>query len=118
MKSNFLKILFLVILAVMLAAQPSVWAATSRSNPFLTLQEEDFFGQDYSDELTNLKLSGLFFSPGNSYAVIDGKVVREKEMIYDKEVVRITDKDVMLKDPAGSEFIIRVGKIQRKLEAK
>ena len=79
----------------------------NRANPFLTVEEEKAFGKNSREVLTNLKLSAIFNSAKNSYAIVDGKIVKINDKIYDKEVVEINRDNVILKD-AGREYIVNL----------
>jgi hypothetical protein len=80
-------------------------------NPFLTPAEEKSFGEDYKEELKYLNLSAVFYSPKGSYAIIDGRVVREKDVVDNKEVIAFAPEKVILKDAAGKEYVVKVKQV-------
>ena len=79
-----------------------------RRNPFLTIDEEKEFDEGKKEIISYLNLSAIIYAPGNSYAVIDGRIVGEKGTIEDKKVVKIDPQEVILKDDQGKEYIIRM----------
>ena len=79
-----------------------------RRNPFLTVDEEKEFGEGKKEIISYLNLSAIIYAPGNSYAVIDGRIVGEKGTIENKKVVKIDPQEVILKDEKGKEYIIRM----------
>lgn len=80
-------------------------------NPFLTYEEEEFFEKEMKEEIDYLTLSGVFYSSGVSYAIIDGRIVKEKDIIDNKEVVKIGREEVILKDSQDKEYVVKVKKI-------
>jgi len=79
-------------------------------NPFLTHNEEKEFGAK-KEAIGYLNLSAVFYAPGHSYAVINGRIVREKDTIDNKKIVNINPESVILKDGAGAEYIIEMKKL-------
>ena len=79
-------------------------------NPFLTLDEEKEFsgGRKIINYLT---LSAVFYAPGHSYAIIDGHIVKEKDTIDNKEIIRINPESVILRDALGAEYIVRAKRL-------
>jgi len=89
----------------------------SERNPFLTAVEEkkfqDELGRRDIVEISGaLTLSAVFYSPySSSYAVINGRVLRERDKIDGKEIVKISGEDVFLKDSEGKEYFVKVKRI-------
>ena len=77
---------------------------SDRLNPFLTLEEERSLGKADREILVGAKVSGICFSGKNSYAIVNGAILKEKDMYKGKEVVAINKNNVILKDQAG-EYI-------------
>ncbi len=80
----------------------------SLRNPFLTQEERNKFQRE---ELKHLKLSAIFVSNKSSYAVVDGRIVRENDIIENKKVIRIERNQIILKDQQGREYVIRLKNI-------
>ncbi|OQX80200.1 MAG: hypothetical protein B6D56_05605 [Candidatus Omnitrophica bacterium 4484_70.1] len=77
-----------------------------RENPFLTWEEEiDLSKTKRRKVLDYLTLSAIFYSSKNSFAVIDGHILKEGDMIDDKKIVRIEPKKVVLKNEEG-EYVV------------
>ena len=79
----------------------------ARMNPFLTMDEESYYGRTGKEVLSELNLSVVCKSGKNSYAIIDGVVVKEKDVIMGKEVVFIDKRSVLLKDVNG-EYVVNL----------
>lgn len=85
-----------------------------KRNPFLTIDEEKFLEDYRGDIIEYLTVSAILYSsssPHRSYAVIDGRIVKERDIVDNKEVVSISPEEVILKDPSGKEYIIIMKKI-------
>lgn len=79
---------------------------SSRRNPFLMWEEEKKFAQKKIREVIDyLDLTAIFYSPSKSFAVIEGHVVEEGDMIAGKRIVKINPKAVILEDEKG-EYIL------------
>jgi len=77
-------------------------------NPFLTQEERQMFREKSKyEELIGPELSAILYSPGDSKAVIDGKIVKEGDMIYGKKVIGITQEAVILTD-FQHKFILKL----------
>ncbi len=48
-------------------------------------------------QLSNLKLSGIVNTKNNKYAIINDNIVKEGQMIFGAVVIKINDRQVMLK---------------------
>lgn len=84
---------------------------SQKRNPFLTPREEKFFREEKREEINYLTLSGIFYSPEGSYAIINGRIVKKKDIIDNKEVVKIGKQEVFLKDSQGKEYVVKLKKI-------
>ena len=80
-------------------------------NPFLTWEEEEEVEKDRRVPLDYLRLSAALHSKGVSYAVIDGRIVKEGSLVDNKEVVKIGAEEVTLKDFLGTEYVVKMSKI-------
>jgi len=78
-----------------------------RVNPFLTIEEERTFGENSREVLANARLSAIFTAAKNAYAIIDGKILKLHDKIYNKEVVEINRNNVILRD-ASREYIVNL----------
>jgi len=77
-------------------------------NPFLKLEERE------SDRLKNqrktidyLNLTAIFHSPPTSRAIVEGKIVKEGDIIDNKRVIEIQPEAIVLKDFEG-EYILEL----------
>ncbi|MBI3615491.1 MAG: general secretion pathway protein GspB [Candidatus Omnitrophica bacterium] len=86
---------------------PSVWAeyqAKGKRDPFVALLTEDGqrmhppgFDEEVGGGIEGLTLQGIVFDPhAESYAVLNGKVVREKEEIDGMKILKIEPDAVVL----------------------
>jgi len=80
----------------------------SLRNPFLT-PEERFELQ--KKELKHLRLSAIFVSDKFSYAIVDGRIIKENDIIEGKKVIRIEREGIILRDSQGREYVIRLKNI-------
>ncbi len=106
--------IFLVIFGVMalcqtLCAKESNKEKEDLRNPFLTPKEEVLFKE--GKEISYLNLSAIFYSPSNKYAVIDGRIVKEKDTIDGKKVIKITPEQVYLEDCEG-KYVVKLKSIR------
>lgn len=82
-----------------------------RLNPFLSLDEEQYFSSTQGRLMLNdAEVTAIFYSPPESKAIINGYVVKKNDMFEGKEVLEINPEDVVLKDAQG-EYIVRMKKI-------
>jgi hypothetical protein len=79
-----------------------------RKNPFLRESEESVF-DSAKDRLpvTYLNLSAIFYSPGASAAIIDGRFFKEGDTVDNKKIVTISAEEVILKD-AQSVYVLKL----------
>jgi len=80
----------------------------SLRDPFLTQKERFEFQKK---ELKHLRLSAIFVSDKSSYAIVDGRIIKENDIIEDKKVIRIERERIILKDYQGREYVIRLKNI-------
>jgi len=80
----------------------------SLRDPFLTQRERFEFQRK---ELKHLRLSAVFISDKSSYAIVNGKIIKENDIIEDKKVIRIEREKIILKDSQGREYVIRLKNI-------
>ncbi len=89
-------------------------------NPFLGEKEESEDREGKSVEkmevLDNLKLTAVFFSPGKSYAVVNGRIIKERTFIDNKEVVSINKDYIVLQDSQGKKYLVRIGSLNGQLK--
>jgi hypothetical protein len=77
-----------------------------KRNPFLTQAEEILFARRGDREVIDyLDISAIFYSPPNSYAIVNGRVTKENDIIDGKEVKKIEQEAIILKD-GQREYII------------
>lgn len=77
-------------------------------NPFLTQEEREVFRERPKYErFIGPKLSAILYNPGNSKAVIDGKIVREGDTVDGKKVLQISPNWVILTD-LQRKFILEI----------
>lgn len=79
----------------------------SRSNPFLSREEEEISKkQDFRRPL-DLNLTAIVYTPAQKRAVIDGRIYKEGDIVDNKEIVKINAEEIILKDSQG-EYVIRL----------
>ena len=83
-----------------------VISRTLNINPFLTKEEEASIHNSYEKPLS-LRLSAIFYSPPNSKAIIDGRILKEGDKINNKIIKEIKLREVILKD-SNSKYILRI----------
>ena len=83
-----------------------VISRTLNINPFLTKEEEASIRNSYEKPLS-LRLSAIFYSPPNSKAIIDGRILKEGDKINNKIIKEIKLREVILKD-SNSKYILRI----------
>lgn len=89
----------------------------SRRSPFLTFEENQKVSEfGNASDIDYLALSAIFYSRTGSVAIIDGKVLREGDIVDNKEIVEIMPEAVILKD-AQNEYIIKIKGILEKGES-
>jgi len=78
----------------------------TRSNPFLTAEEEQYFKDErLGTSLDYLLLSAIFYFPGQSKAIINGQILKVSDFIDNKEIVEILPNAVILQDNKGEYFV-------------
>lgn len=83
-------------------------------NPFLTEEEEKAFADlDNRVPIDYLSLSAILYSAQESRAIINGRIVREGDIIDNKEIIKINPENIILKD-ADNEYTIRLKEVLRK----
>ena len=73
-------------------------SSTLQRNPFLSLTECASFLQGGEETLEGVSLSAVFCSGDNSYAVINGRILKINDVIDGRKVVEIRPDAVVLKD--------------------
>jgi len=91
---------------IAIAKRVKVVSHTLNINPFLTKEEETSIYNSYEKPL-NLGLSAIFYSPPNSKAIIDGRILEEGDKINNKIVKEIKLREVILKD-SNSKYILKM----------
>ncbi|MFH1768487.1 MAG: hypothetical protein ABH858_04950 [Candidatus Omnitrophota bacterium] len=77
-------------------------------NPFLTAEEENIFTGSGHEIIQYLDLSAILHAARDPYAIIDGRVIKEKDILDHKEVVAINKEDVILKDTQGKTYTVKL----------
>jgi hypothetical protein len=83
-------------------------------NPFLNNEERTYYGDDTRDILTNLHASAIFYVPGNARAMINGRIVKEKDFLDNKMIIRIKEEEIILRDIKGKEYVVKLRKVKGK----
>jgi len=86
-------------------------SSAAKHNPFLTEEEEELLLKDKRETINYLEVSGIFYSGNYSYAIIDGRILKEKDIIDNKTITKISREEVTLKDSGENEYFIKVKKI-------
>jgi hypothetical protein len=83
--------------------------ALSRSNPFLTKEEEENFKETQGRIIVeDMTLSAVMYSPPDSKVIIDGSILKEGDNIGSKKIIEIQPKAVILRDESSKrEYILR-----------
>jgi hypothetical protein len=85
-----------------------VIADTPIQNPFLSSEENAAKKTNKPQEAIDyLNLTTIFFSPPSSRATIEGKIVKEGDMIDNKKIVEIQREAIILQS-LGNEYILRL----------
>jgi len=102
-------------------------------NPFLTGQEQNDFFEKLKKEarnknikklpdgpiiIKNLTLSAIFHSDvsSNSYAIVQGRIVKENDNVNDMKIIRIDPEELVMKNSVGKEYLLKIKNvIYRKL---
>lgn len=88
----------------------SVASAGARNNPFLEKEEEASWDLEDKSIAENLNLTAIFYYPPNSKAIIDGRIVKEGDIIDNKEIIKINSQEVVLRD-IHNEYILKLKEI-------
>ena len=83
----------------------------SSDNPFLIWEEEKYYEEDTRIPIRYLDISSILYSKDGSYAVINGRILREGDVINNKEITKIKAEEITLKDFLGKEYVAKMGKI-------
>lgn len=94
-----------------LVKKPLFSKESFKANPFLTPEEAEYFEKNKRERIYYLKLSAVFHGEDNARAIINGRLIKEKDIIDNKRVVKINPEEVILRDYRGKEYIIRTEKI-------
>ncbi|MFH1771688.1 MAG: hypothetical protein ABH872_02635 [Candidatus Omnitrophota bacterium] len=82
---------------------------TALRNPFLTAEEQKVTNE--REIIDYLPISGVFQSPGRSYVIISGRILKVNDTIDGKEIVSIDKEKVILRDLQGeAEYILFLNK--------
>ena len=94
-----------------------------KKNPFLSWEEEQALLNPQASAnqtkkvvvLDSLKISAIFYSPisSQSYAIVDGRIVRENDEIANKKIVQIKAEEIILEDKSA-EYIVRLNPLKNK----
>lgn len=85
--------------------------AEARINPFLTKGEEaSLLSTDNRIPINYLTFSAVLYSPFESKAIINGKILKKGDSIDNKEVIDIQQESVILKEDQN-EYIVMLKNI-------
>lgn len=88
--------------------ETKVIADTPMKNPFLNFEENGAKKTNNPQEVIDyLDLTAIFFSPPSSRATIEGKIVKEGDLIDNKTIVEIQRETIRLQS-LGNEYILRL----------
>lgn len=82
-----------------------------KRNVFLSRDEEKYYAVEDREEIAYLNLSAVFYSSKAAYAVVNGQVIKKRDILDNKEVVDIAKEEITLKDTQGKEYIVKMKKI-------
>lgn len=104
-------------------AAPEPKKTAMKKNPFLSWEEEQALLNPQASVnqtkkvvvLDSLKISAIFCSPvpAQSYAIVDGRIVRENDEIANKKIVQIKEEEIILTDK-NAEYIVRLNPLKNK----
>ncbi|MCF7873842.1 MAG: hypothetical protein K9L84_03510 [Candidatus Omnitrophica bacterium] len=83
-------------------------------NPFLTYKEREELKKLKREEVQRYRefvLSSIFYSSKKSYAIVDGRVVKENDIIGNYKILKIEPESIVLKDFLGKEYVLRLNNI-------
>lgn len=101
----------------------NVTIANNTNNPFLTPEERKQLASMPADKLfqkgitvlphSQIDLSAIFLSSiaTRSYAIVNGRIVRENDTIDEKQIVSIQKEELKLKDKTGQQYLLRLQKV-------
>lgn len=101
---------------------PSLWAAYQPKGkrdpmiPLLTAEGQRIHPPGYDEEvptgITGLALQGIVYDPrAESYAIINGEIVREKEEVQGMKVLKIRPAEVTIL-AEGQEHLLRLPQVE------
>lgn len=90
------------------ARENGYFAKKNMHNPFLTIEEENSLMQDEKEGIDYLTISAIFYIPGRSTAIINGRIVREQDLIDNKQIFAINRESVILRDARNREYVVKV----------
>ncbi len=103
------------------AATSGLKKTAMKKNPFLSWEEAQALlkpkGSDIQAKkvviLDSLKISAIFSSPisSQSYAIVDGRIVRENDEIANKNIKQIKAEEIILEDKSA-EYIVRLNPLK------
>ena len=82
-----------------------------QENPFLSWEEEEHYKKEKRIPVYHLHLSAVLGSKGTSYAVINGRILKEGDIIGNLRIIKINTEDVTLKDFLDKEYVLKLEKI-------
>ncbi|MEW6101527.1 MAG: hypothetical protein AB1481_04460 [Candidatus Omnitrophota bacterium] len=110
----FLVFVFLGLIAFAkssLSEENFVYSAADRRNPFIPLVTPDgrLLQMDKGEEISSLSIEGIIYDRyGESFAVVDGSIVKIGDRIRDYQVLRIEkEKVIFVKDGQPVELSLK-----------
>lgn len=70
-------------------------------NPFLTEEEVERFSDPDYREPVQMNVSAVFYTPPESKIIVDGRVLKEGDIINNKRIIKIKPEEAILKDIRG-----------------
>lgn len=85
-------------------AEGEVTAGSPLPNPFLTPEEQQVLASGaVRTRLDSLRVTAIIYAPPLSQAIVDGRMVREGDVIDRKEVIEIQPEAVVLRELGNSQ---------------
>lgn len=96
-----LLLIFAIFMQRQLFGDEYKYYSKGRRDPFIPLVTGDIrtaLGLSSVETIEDIEFEGIIFDPsGNSIVVLNGELVKEREQVYNVEVVRICDSTITLK---------------------
>jgi hypothetical protein len=102
----------IVIKPVAQESAPAIPENSTMRNPFLSVNEAFQFSQQGGEILLEgVHISAIFYSGSRNSAIVDGKILSEGDSLDGKQIVKIDQESMHLKEGRNS-YVARIGAIR------